>query len=305
MVLFVLLGLFGVLALRLRAAEAGPAARSYRLYMPLQFYRPPPTPTPVATPDPCRASTGESYALIPLESLSLDPGVPASAHPDMNLSMRGYREVVQPYKGLVDYNGEYDWQAPRLYTLFADQTWRGISRVYQVYQWDGGWSGMAFVNPITSPDVTLIGLNSRTGETVHVPYRPADIYQGNYVALVLYADRDRITLKYTREDHVVNGYTLHIEAFCVDPNLLALYNQVSAAGRSSVPGIRFGQALGRATGNEVKIAIRDRGTFMDPRARKDWWQGLTMSAGTAVPLLDASGEAWYEAQQSSLAEPSE
>jgi hypothetical protein len=29
--------------------------------------------------------------------------------------------------------------------------------------------------------------------------------------------------------------------------------------------------LGRATGAEVGVAIRDKGSFMDPRSLKDWW----------------------------------
>jgi len=80
-------------------------------------------------------------------------------------------------------------------------------------------------------------------------------------------------LKYTREDNVVAGYTLHLENICVDANLLALYRQLNAAGRSELPALRPGQSLGRASGSEIDAAIRDSGAFLDPRSRKDWWQG--------------------------------
>jgi hypothetical protein len=59
----------------------------------------------------------------------------------------------------------------------------------------------------------------------------------------------------------------------VDPNLLALYRQADAAGRASLPALRNGQPLGTASGGQVLVAIRDCGSFLDPRSRKDWWQG--------------------------------
>jgi hypothetical protein len=252
--------------------RVGAGPRSYRQYFPQVYRHPQPTltPVPTATPDPCRAATGESYALIPLEHTSLDPSVHPSQHPDLNLAVRGYQEVVGPSLGLVDYGGDTHAATPRLQTLFADQTWRGVPHVYRVGDWNGQWPPV-ITSPITAWPVTLMGLNSHTAETVHVPYRTGDIYQSVYVAIVLYADPNRITLQYTRNDYVPGGYTVHIEGICVDPNLLQVYAQVAGPGRGSLPGIRYGQALGRAAGPEVKVAICDNGSFMDPRSRKDWW----------------------------------
>jgi len=90
---------------------------------------------------------------------------------------------------------------------------------------------------------------------------------------VLYATEERITLKYTNADNVVHGYTLHVEHLCVEPRLLALYQQWNAEGRSRLPALKAGQAFGRARSGEIGVAIRDEGTFMDPRSDKDWWQG--------------------------------
>ena len=90
---------------------------------------------------------------------------------------------------------------------------------------------------------------------------------------MLYASETRLTLKYTREDNVVQGYTVHLENVCPEPSLLALYRQLNSQGRGRLPALRGGQALGRANGGEIRAAVRDSGTFMDPRSRKDWWIG--------------------------------
>jgi hypothetical protein len=55
--------------------------------------------------------------------------------------------------------------------------------------------------------------------------------------------------------------------------LLALYRQLNSAGRVELPALRPGQPFGRAAGGEIDAAIRDSGSFLDPRSRKDWWQG--------------------------------
>jgi hypothetical protein len=114
---------------------------------------------------------------------------------------------------------------------------------------------------------------TRSGELLAAPSRGAEIHPGGYIVLVLYADEGRITLKYTREDNVISGYTVHLENLSVDQSLLELYRNANAAGRGELPGLTNGQILGAALGNEVLVAIRDCGTFLDPRSKKDWWQG--------------------------------
>ena len=63
------------------------------------------------------------------------------------------------------------------------------------------------------------------------------------------------------------------DSVCTDPDLLALYRQNHAAGRGNLPALRGHQAFGVAVGSEIQVAVRDTGTFMDPRSRNDWWQG--------------------------------
>jgi hypothetical protein len=125
--------------------------------------------------------------------------------------------------------------------------------------------------PVVVPVVSMLGITTAPGETLYLPASGYDIGEGQN-ALVLYAAPSRITLKYTREDNVANGYTIHVENVCVDPQLLALYKSLDAAGRRRLPGIHNGQSFGSAAGGQILVGIQDSGAWMDPRARKDWWQ---------------------------------
>jgi hypothetical protein len=196
------------------------------------------------------------------------PTMPVEAHPDHNLAVRGY-EVTDEYRGLVQYDGNHDPLAPQLAGLFSAPRLPSFVSTYQVHDWD--WGQMRQGPVITVPRVSALGLKTTPGETLHVPESGYTIGSGCEV-LVIYATGDRIALKYTREDNVVQGYTLHIDHICVDPALLALYRACSDAGRGYLPALRPRQSLGRARSDEVVVAIVDSGTFLDPRSRLDWWR---------------------------------
>jgi LysM repeat protein len=251
-------------------AGESPAPPSSPLPSPAQPAPPAPapsTPPPGAGVDPCTPIPGEHYATLPIVGPPTDR--PAAQHADLNLALRGY-SLTTARLGLIDIAGPTDDRALQLVGLFADKRTPVFSNVYRVNNWD--WARNARGGPITDFEVTLAGLATTVGETIHVPDSGYSIGQG-YAVLVLYADSNRITLKYTGEDSVVHGYTLHVEGVCVAPNLLALYEQMNAAGRRQLPALRAGQALGRARGDEIRAAIRDTGRYMDPRTRKDWWRG--------------------------------
>lgn len=226
----------------------------------------------------CTPLPGESYAAIVVPPPPTDR--PAALHADLNLALRGYTPTTGVL-GLVDYGGTVDPGAPQLAGLFADNRTGVFVRLQRVYGWD--WACNCRGTPLSSPAVTLAELATTPGETVHVPASGYSIGTRNSVVearantgfevLVLYAAEDRITLKYTRNDNVIHGYTLHLEHVCVDPALLALYRHWNSAGRSRLPALHAGQAFARANGPAIGVAIRDSGTFLDPRSRKDWWQG--------------------------------
>ena len=235
------------------------------------------TPTPTATPV-CRPIPDVTYDTLSVNGPPTDR--PAEEHADLNLALRGYVPIEAPL-GLIDYSGGGDGNAPQLVGLTADWRYPVIAHVYRVYDWD--WARNARGAPLATWEVTLIGLEMQLGETIHVPDSGYSIGSG-YEVLVLYAHPERITLKYTREDNVVRGYTLHLEGVCVEPDLLTLYQAANAAGRGRLPALRAGQALGRAWSNELGVAIRDNGNFMDPRSRKDWWRGLGMASTDPISL---------------------
>ncbi len=219
----------------------------------------------IADPTAC-VPVGESYGA--LDPFSEPTDRPAEAHADLNLALRGYL-LTTGYLGLVNYNGAADPGAPQLAGLFTDRRAPQFAGLYQVGEWD--WACNCRAGLISDPPVTLIELAATTGEMVRLPDSGYSIGSG-YEALVLYAAPDRLTLKYTRVDNVVQGYTLHLEGLCVAPELLAAYRGWNAAGRTHLPALRSGQSVGRAAAR-LGVAIRDNGAFLDPRSRKDWWAG--------------------------------
>ncbi len=209
---------------------------------------------------------GVTYQSLPIIPPPTPP--PVELHPDINLAVRGYEHVDNVFLGLVNYDGAGDALAPQLKYLFGDQRLPVFSNAYQVYRWNwecGCTDGLNQTWPTTH-----LGMAVAPGEVIHVPDSGYDIGGGNDV-LILYANEERMTLKYTREDSVAYGYTIHLEGVCPDPDLLALYESWDAAGRAELPALTGGQPLGRAIGGEISVSIRDTGSFLDPRSRKDWW----------------------------------
>ncbi|MBF0407544.1 MAG: hypothetical protein HQM10_09320 [Candidatus Riflebacteria bacterium] len=192
---------------------------------------------------------------------------PADKHPDINLSIRGWTSCSAD-KGLANVSGSTDSQAPKFRTIFDPPRLPAFSSTYRVYDWD--WGSMSRGQPITKWEATLLGMKTSPGEILRVPDSGYDIGSGKMV-LVLYASSSQITLKYTREDNIVNGYAIHFEKVAVDPDLLNLYIKCVKEGRRSLPALAAREAFGRAQGDEILIAIRDTGEFMDPRIEKDWW----------------------------------
>ncbi|MGB8647196.1 MAG: hypothetical protein WCF84_18305 [Anaerolineae bacterium] len=229
-----------------------------------------PTLFPTQSPTPaiaCADLPNEDYTPFTLNSPPTDR--PAALHPDLNLALRGYTPTIG-LAGPIDYGGPTASQSPQLDGLFFDRRGPVLRALYKVYDWN--WVTDTRGDPIADPAVTMIGAAVAPGESIHVPDAGTNIGLG-FDALVLYAAPTRITIKYTGEDNAIHGYTLQLENICVEPRLLALYQQLNAEGRSQLPALHSGQAIGRAIGDEIDIAVRDTGAYLDPRSRKDFWRG--------------------------------
>lgn len=218
------------------------------------------------------------YTSIPVLGNPTDR--PAAEHPDINLAVRGYTNTIDSLT-LVDINGPTDSDAPQIMGLFVRANITAaiptIASVHQVYDWDWGCPDGLYgcrTQPIAVPAVTMMGFALPAGTPLSIPTRHPEIYAGDYKAMVLYADASRITIAYTREDTVAIGYVVHIEDMHVDVQLRHFYESLNNAGRGELPALRYSELIGYTTGQPVKVVIRDTGAFMDPRSRKDWWQGF-------------------------------
>jgi hypothetical protein len=196
---------------------------------------------------------------------------------DLRLSTLGYAEVGEP-PALVDYDGATDPDAPQLSGLLASNRGGVIGRTFRRYDWTWNESGPPPYGARGGLNrewpATVVELAAQPGETVFTPPRPSDIGAG-FVALALYVGDDELTLAYFRQDGVADGYVVHLRGLCTDPAFVTAYRAQLTDGRRAtgrLPALRSGQPLGVARSPGIIVAVRDRGAFMDPRSRKDWWR---------------------------------
>lgn len=245
----------------------------------------------VRAPESCPEESNNLYQAGTAFQYDLDDPVrPGALHADKNIALRGYTQNLSLglRYDLVDYGSNTEVQPPQLATLFQPARVPAFSGLYQVYNWI--WApSPATGGPgtiISTPPVTALLLEAEPGENVYIPASGFDIGAGKEV-IVLYADEDTIALRYTREDSSGSpGYTLHIDGFCTDPNLIALYqaldnpagpryDYVPPANRPysyDLPALAAGEATGKTLDGRLFIAISDTGAFQDPRSCQDWWQ---------------------------------
>jgi hypothetical protein len=192
--------------------------------------------------------------------------------------MRNY-EKINGDKRLIKIYGQIPaGKPPQLATLFKPEKLPSIINLYQVYDWNWGTNNRGSL--ISNPMVTLLSLASNPGDNLYPPFSTYDIGENlpvstdPYQVYVLYAEKNRITLKYSRNDTVATGFTLHFEDICVDPNIYNLYvsnNLNIPSNRNALIAIRTRTPFGRSRTGEVKVAIRADGEFKDPRSCIDWW----------------------------------
>ncbi len=236
----------------------------------------------------CPASSSNSYSGFTAFQVENDnPLRPAWNHADKNLALRSYifdGSVTGSALQIANLYPDDDPNAPRLRALFGDRRLPTVLNAYDVHEWNWATSPNPGTRggPINNAwPFTMGGLAVTPGEVIHTPYALYDLGQ-NLAAMVLYADATRLTLVIGRQDTAAGGYVIHLEDFCTDPNLLATYNTLEGARYSNpayysqhdLVGLFAFQPLGTARTNELKVAIRDSGNFMDIRSQAEWWDPI-------------------------------
>ncbi len=180
--------------------------------------------------------------------------------------------------GLVSCGGGTDPGAPQFTSLIAGSQFPAIKGTYKINPGGEPWGA------------TLIGLEG-AGKNVLVPQSGYSIGSGqNVMVIFVKQDRSGITLKYTCEDNIADGYTVFINGITVRQAILDMYNQanlpdpVTGVKRTKLPALRAGEVIGAGSGN-VLLAVRDKGSFMDPRSNKDWWNGGPAGSSGGGPTL--------------------
>jgi hypothetical protein len=276
-------------AVRVRGASSAPVdfTPSAYVYLPL-----------VESPE-CPASSSNEYTSGVAYQWDIDDPVrPAWNHADKNLALRSYTVTTPVYYGMVWYNYGQPHAPPQFSTMFSPDRIPSFVGYYKVHWWNWAPSPDPGTRGIPDPNfaVTALGFGTTRGEQMLVPESGFDL-GGGMEAMVIFADEDSITLRYTRGDSACcAGFTLHVDNICTDPNLLALYNSLDAPGgpryqypnsQYSLPNLPAGKPFGTARDTEVVVAIADAGCFLDPRSCQDFWQDYT---GPCPHHEGASGE---------------
>lgn len=236
-----------------------------------------PNPNPTATPPNNPSVTPQSTTCPTTSTESYDswglnpPDLTANTNPNTNAFLRGYGETTGELK-LITYgyppDAPPDPKAPQLNSILKNGA--QFTHLYKIHKWDEANNRPSNDYENAFP-VSVLSLYAKPGQTVNTPDSGYVIGAG-YKAMLVFADTKSIAINWTGDDGAIDGYAAHIEGFCVDPNLLALYQQLHNEGRHKMPVLKLGQKIGTAKSNEVRIAIRDSGTFMDPRSKLDWWK---------------------------------
>jgi hypothetical protein len=255
-------------------------AATHRLFLPL-----------VRQAGPCATASGWHYAAGGAAQWDTDnPVRPAWNHADKNIALRGYKRNTSASLRFVNYGSDDPTTPPQLATLFNPARVPAFTNGYQIYNWNWAPSpnpGTRSSQVNTTWPVTVLGLATTPGEALRVPASGYNNIGGGFSVIVLYADEDTIAINFTREDSAATGYTVHIDNVCTDSNLLKLYNQLDAPGGPryvyysstpslaevyNLPNLPAGQVFGVARSSEIRVAIVDSGSWMDPRSCDEWWQ---------------------------------
>jgi hypothetical protein len=249
----------------LSAPASGTPVMAHTVHLPLLF-------RPSAPAYSCpTSSTAQWDVMQPRESFIAG----AAQSPDLNLNVRGWY-AVDEFLGFVQYPYPPEPPPDRTHPLhlsaIAGSDGGSFVSTYQLNDWDWLGCNCAAPRPRSPYPVTMLGLRTTPGQPLYIASRDLPVDPKGFKAMVLYADAAQLAIKCTWEDRVDTGYLVHLSNLCVDPNLVALYQQLDSAGRHWLPGVYNDSVVATALEGEVRVSVRDAGSFLDPRSWQDWWQ---------------------------------
>ncbi len=202
-----------------------------------------------------------TYDLIPIDGER--ESRPPEEHGDLNLKLRD-PQPADFEATLVEIPGSgIDPNAPKLSAVFEPD----FVQTYAVHNWD--WGCNCTGDLMDDGSAVVVGIQTTRGEPIFVPKTERDIYDGKYYAVVLYASEDQLTIQYARVGNVAQGYTVHYLGLQTDPSLVKVFEESKG---SQLPGLTLDTPVGVAASDEVIVAMRDNGTFLDARSKLDWWE---------------------------------
>jgi hypothetical protein len=203
-------------------------------------------------------TSSNTYQLIPIDKRE---DRPAAEHGDLNLELRD-PQPIDAELALQDVSGSgVDPDAPNFGKIFEPN----FTGAYTIHNWDWGTNAKGAL--LKEDGLVLIGIKTTPGEPIFIPHKKQDIYDGKYFAVVLYASDDSLTFSYSRAGNAAKGYVVHYQGLHTDPNLVALFEESKG---NELPGLTLDTPVGVAS-DDLIVAIRDNGTFLDARSLKDWW----------------------------------
>lgn len=223
----------------------------------------------------CPSSSNQTYESIRPDTPPHRKLSSPESNPQINFSLHEWTEVNEA-KEPVNYGGETDPNPPpSIGSIFAGR-YPEIVKTYAIYhqkpQTEYDFCISTAPPGSFCPKVTLIGLGATPGEPL-LGLAAGRKISGENTLMVLYADQNTITFTHSTGDTwPADGYPFYIHDICVDPNLLATYQKNNSDGRGVLPAVKAGQIFGYAKNTDVKVTVRDTDQWMDPRAKKDWWQ---------------------------------
>ncbi len=204
------------------------------------------------------ATSANSYTLIPINGER--DRRPAEEHGDLNLKLRE-PQPIEVDLSLVDVGAGVDPNAPNFGKVFKPN----IVAAYTIHNWN--WECNCKGDLIQDGSAVLAGIKTNPGDPIFIPAKGQDIFGGKFYATLLYASEDSLTFVYAREGTLAKGYSVHYLGLQTDPNLLALFRESQG---NELPGLSLDTPVGTAT-DELIVAIRDNGKFLDTRSKNDWW----------------------------------